>query len=56
MIKYYEHKNLLLEISNTEVSFNFTLHYKEKCLFEIRHGKLGKKYFYIKINNGKINL
>lgn len=42
MIKYFESKNWLLEISNTEVSANIILHYKQKCLMYIIYGKLGK--------------
>ena len=45
MIKYFESKKWLLEISNTEVSANVILHYKQKCLMNIRYGKLGIKYF-----------
>mgnify|MGYP003653518540 CR=1 FL=1 len=45
MIKYFESKKWLLEISNTEVSANVILHYKQNCLMNIRYGKLGIKYF-----------
>lgn len=47
MKKEFEFRDWLLEITNSEVSFNITLHKKEKMILYIRRGKLGIKYFFI---------
>ena len=47
MIKYFESEKWILEISNCKVSTNIILHYKQKCLINIRYGKLGRKYFFV---------
>lgn len=47
MTKYFEFKKWLLEISDNEVSTNIIIHFKEKCIVNIRYGKLGKKYFFV---------
>ena len=47
MNKEFQFKDWFLEITNSEVSFNITLHKKEKMILYIRRGKLGVKYFFI---------